>query len=681
MLKVKGAAVGRWLNRHKTESALVFIFIALNSVLILTNGLILRVPTRVLLRYGDSIPRLVGKRLTDAEPSEVSGKRANLVLYLSPRQLKSRSVGTLKYGGLLAHRYAEQGLDVTAIVQEDDPEFRQSADMSRPNYRVLLDPGGELGGRLGLNEGESGTFLFDISGMCRFSTRANLVIEDLRQLVSWEMAGADPLNGRRAGHQVVEEGQPLGSWMVTDVRTSRRQPIGEIRAGRPGLFILVTSDCSVCSLNEYLSNFAALERSAKTGADGTTWGDAALVFDFNFSRADILQAVARFKISAACYISEEELPAVTLKGDLLASDDRQVAAIQTDNRRNVLRVIPLSTSDTADAAPTLRYSTPQPTTTQNFQSVPANLEEMFHDLALSVYDVASRGGKYYVSDVRGNRLLVINEAMQVEREIGRIGSGPGQLLHPGHVGVAKDGTIFVEDGGNERVQRFDPDGHCLGAFSPGAYEGFKVSREKEVYLGQPESGSLVNVFTAEGKKLRSFGKLKKFSEVYGAQYSDKDELYEVAVNRVRLFIDEAGSVYVTFMLAPIIQKYDSRGTLLFERRLQGEEINQLTDILINRSAFKYLSTSRDGFEARFITLDPVVDPGTGNIHVLLPNGLIYVADGDGQKVSLLRPQIRQAGVNPQLFSAAIGAKGEILFIPFLPKRCFRLLQPAAETAK
>jgi hypothetical protein len=56
------------------------------------------------------------------------------------------------------------------------------------------------------------------------------------------------------------------------------------------------------------------------------------------------------------------------------------------------------------------------------------------------------------------------------------------------------------------------------------------------------------VYSASGKQLRSFGKLKKFSEVYGRQFDSKNESYRIAMNRVRLFIDAEDNIYVTLTI-------------------------------------------------------------------------------------------------------------------------------------
>jgi hypothetical protein len=124
------------------------------------------------------------------------------------------------------------------------------------------------------------------------------------------------------------------------------------------------------------------------------------------------------------------------------------------------------------------------------------------------------------------------------------------------------------------------------------------------------------------------------------------------------------------MLTPLIQKYSPDGKLLFERRLESPEIDRLMEAIHQT---RYISTKSDGVDARIIALDPVIDPANGNIMVPLVDGSIYVADREGNKLSLLRPKLIDRGNgNFHPFIAGLGANGELMPTPFPPKRWYRL---------
>jgi hypothetical protein len=125
------------------------------------------------------------------------------------------------------------------------------------------------------------------------------------------------------------------------------------------------------------------------------------------------------------------------------------------------------------------------------------------------------------------------------------------------------------------------------------------------------------------------------------------------------------------MLTPLIQKYSPEGKLLFERRLEGPELDRLMEAIQKR---KYIATRGDGADARIVALDPVVDSANGNIMVPLVDGSIYLADREGGKISLLRPTWTRRGDDTFYpFVAALGAKGELLVTPYPPKRWYRLV--------
>jgi hypothetical protein len=130
------------------------------------------------------------------------------------------------------------------------------------------------------------------------------------------------------------------------------------------------------------------------------------------------------------------------------------------------------------------------------------------------------------------------------------------------------------------------------------------------------------------------------------------------------------------MLTPLIQKYSPDGALLFERRLEAPEIDRLMEAIQKR---KYISSMADGADARIVALDPVIDPANGNIMVPLIDGSIYLADREGNKLSLLQPSwTRQGDGTFYPFVAGLGAKGELLITPFPPKHWYRLVMPANE---
>ena len=72
-----------------------------------------------------------------------------------------------------------------------------------------------------------------------------------------------------------------------------------------------------------------------------------------------------------------------------------------------------------------------------------------------------KSGNIYVADWRNDRIQKFDHDGHFLMQIGSSGSGPGQLNRPTGVAVDKDGIIYVADWLNDRLQVFDVDGAFL----------------------------------------------------------------------------------------------------------------------------------------------------------------------------------------------------------------------------
>lgn len=660
-----------FLRRHLTAVLIVLMIVVVNVIILRqTHWLSHTISNNGPIRYGDKMPDLVGGSLSQGS-AEASENQTNLILYLSANQSQSRSVELAKYAETLFRRYVRQGLNVTALVWGDMPDIRMLQTSTLVTYAITFDVDGGLGNDLGLEKGQDGVFLFDRDGLCRFSTNHITTSEDLRQLIAVELLHVDPFDKSLISEQVVEEGQRLGAWAVTDLRTLEGTTVDAIKPRTANLFVFFTADCSICALEGQLKRLQVYSKSrGESPGQHHREPESVLVFDFNFSRSEVMEVLNRLSINSPAYVAKDKLEAMEQLGYAKGVRTDGIMLIQTDDEGIMRRMGSLGSFSMERGSGLVEASEGS----ESAEMVP-RYEEVFPG-NLDVYDVASYAGEYYVSDFRGNRIVVLDEYLNVRRGIGRIGSGPGQLIHPANIRVTNGGIIYVVDSGNDRIQQFDTDGHYVREFRTTLFEGFGLNSRGEVFLNQPEQGFLVTVYSPFGRKLRSLGKLKTFSSVYGQQFQQKDDPYKIAINRVRLSVDDEDNVYVSFMLAPLIQKYSPDGTLLFEKRLEGPEIENLTRVLVTDTPDKYISFAYDGLEERVIVLDPVVDVSGKRIYIILADGSVYVADWEGNKLSWLRPSIREP-LYP--YASALSLTGEVLVIS-VSRHCYRLILPESERA-
>src|SRR5207249_4485584 len=144
---------------------------------------------------------------------------------------------------------------------------------------------------------------------------------------------------------------------------------------------------------------------------------------------------------------------------------------------------------------------------------------------------------------------------------GTRGGGDGQMVEPKAVAIAPDGSLFVLDTHNHRVQKFDKDGKLVLAFGgQGAGDG---QFQEPWGIAVAPSGD-VYVADTWNHRIQRFDKDGKFKSKWGTQ-----ALVATATEGGGQFfgprgiaIDQAGSLLVTDAGNHRIQRFDADGKFL-----------------------------------------------------------------------------------------------------------------------
>lgn len=255
-------------------------------------------------------------------------------------------------------------------------------------------------------------------------------------------------------------------------------------------------------------------------------------------------------------------------------------------------------------------------------------------------------GNYYVADQNNHRICVFDPSMRFKFQIGQLGQGPEDLSHPTGYALDSYGRLYIKDVGNLRIQIYDKTGHHVGGFrSPLKSPDIVVNSQGEVFLNHATRGHLISVYSSGGELLRQFGDLMSLSHAYPGHAND--ERYRVPLSRVVMAIDGQDNLYVAYVFAPIIQKYDPAGKLLWERRLEGPLIDVLTksfwqELEPSPATEKYepdTVMNMDGIQMAVMCQSIAVDKKTNRLFILLGAAdIIYVTDDAGRKLRLLSPK-------------------------------------------
>jgi hypothetical protein len=213
--------------------------------------------------------------------------------------------------------------------------------------------------------------------------------------------------------------------------------------------------------------------------------------------------------------------------------------------------------------------------------LPAHIAGAFHTpLAFQQTD----DGRYFVFDRRAHAVYTV-AGDDPPRKIIEVGQERGRVLDPSAFDIdPADGSFVIADapGGRQRIQIFTASGSQLGGFTLAGREvprltlgshvlngvGSVQFTGRSVLLNQPERGSLVTELAFDGSPVRAFGALR-------ATGHERDTDLHLAFNAGLPLIDPTGGFYFVFQAGiPLFRKFDARGTLLFERHIEGPEVDE-----------------------------------------------------------------------------------------------------------
>jgi hypothetical protein len=258
-------------------------------------------------------------------------------------------------------------------------------------------------------------------------------------------------------------------------------------------------------------------------------------------------------------------------------------------------------------------------------------------------------GEYFVFDRRAHAVYRLDAAGTLQRLV-EIGHEEGRLLEPTAFDLAPDGSFAVADapGLVERVQVFVASGGRVTGFTlPGrttpriVLDGLVLNgvgslryTGSSILINQPETGALITEYSLSGRALRSIGTLRRTGY-------EQDRDLHLALNTGIPLLDPRGGYYFVFQAGiPLFRKYDAHGRFVFERHVEGRELDPLLATLPTVWPRRRLA-DRELPLVPPVVRTAAVDP-RGQVWISLVVPYTYVYDPDGDKIRTV--QFRAAGL-------------------------------------
>jgi len=265
-------------------------------------------------------------------------------------------------------------------------------------------------------------------------------------------------------------------------------------------------------------------------------------------------------------------------------------------------------------------------------------------------------GTYLVLDRRGHVVYRVSRSGTDATKIVQIGSESGRIIGPSAFVLAGDRFLVADGPGRrERVQLFDLDGTRVSGFwLPGRATPRITIGEltlsgvsslqwtgRSILMSQPEFGGLITEFTVGGQPYRTFG-------VFRNTGHEANRDVHLALNSGLPLVDPTGGYYFVFQAGlPMFRKYDADGRLLFERHIEGPELDAMIQTLPT-SWPRHPDETGHELPLLLPTVRAAAVAPDGALWVSLRVPYTYVYDRNGEKVRTV--QFQAAGtVSPDSF--------------------------------
>jgi hypothetical protein len=304
-------------------------------------------------------------------------------------------------------------------------------------------------------------------------------------------------------------------------------------------------------------------------------------------------------------------------------------------------------------------------TLRSVTSLPPHIVGTFED---PVNFQQATSGVYYVFDRRGHSVHTIDPGRVASRKAVDIGQEDGRILRPFGFDVAPTGGFVVADvpGARQRIQTFSATGERLGGFflpgQPAALVtigdvmlnglGSIQHTGNTLLISHPESGALFTEYSVAGYAQRSIGRLRDTG------YEAEHDLH-IAMNAGLPLVDPTGGFFYVFLAGrPAFRKFDANGMMLFERHIEGVELDAFVAAQPTRWPRRRVE-NRETPVVSPIIRTAAVDQ-TGQLWISLAVPFTYVYDEQGDKIRAV--QFSGAGIiSPS--SMFFSSTGRLLVTP------------------
>ena len=269
---------------------------------------------------------------------------------------------------------------------------------------------------------------------------------------------------------------------------------------------------------------------------------------------------------------------------------------------------------------------------------------------------ADTAGNIYVADGGNNRIEKFDAAGGFESAWGSVGSANGQFMDPSGIAVDSTGNVYVADTGNNRIQEFSATGSYVMKWGRNGGDGSAGTGRGEftqpsAVAVDPATGIL---YVTDDNRVQRFTAAGTYIDQWGSAGGANGQF----MNPSGIAVDSTGNVYVADTGNDRIQKFESDGTFLTKWGTTGAgdgQFNQPGGVSVDRAGRVYVADTLNHRLQEFSSTGRVIAkwgaPGAGAGKFSGPGGVSVDSAGNVYVADTLNHRLQKFGANGYIYVA------------------------------
>lgn len=264
---------------------------------------------------------------------------------------------------------------------------------------------------------------------------------------------------------------------------------------------------------------------------------------------------------------------------------------------------------------------------------------------------------------------ILPQTYEIVLQWGSAGNGNGQFNDLDQIAIDSSGNVYVADYGNNRIQKFKPDGSFITKWVADGASGIAIDSSGNVYVSDYDN-CIIRKYTLSGTPIMTWGSYGitngKFDDPWGVTVDSSNNVYiaDYENNRIQKFssegtfvtkwtaygavgiaVDLLDNVYVSDHNSNHIRKYNSTGTFFDIWGSYGSgngNFDSPWGVAVDSSGNVYVADYNNDRIQKFTTEGHFIAKWTANGAVGIaidPTGNIFVSDWNNDRISKFSPII------------------------------------------